>query len=364
MRKILSLLGDFMHLRWIDALKGFAIIMVVVGHMNIPSNLLKYIFSFHMPLFFFIAGYLSNLDKYLNSPESFLKNKFKSLIIPYFSFTIMAYVYCLIFDAIYQPEIRNIKIFSDGFSAEVYEVLYSTGSDLLNYPLWFLTCLFATETLFYFIVRKYSHQRNKLLLLIIFISIIGYLYPLYINFRLPWNFDIALTSIVFYSTGYQLRKYYSKNERPTSLYKNTSLLIGFFCIHIFLLFIVGKNIPRFDLNTMIYGNYFLFYMITFSGIFTYIFLFQGIKQSRILEFYGRNSLIILGLHIIISDFLSDMTEFLDLNIISPKKNILSFISFIFLVLVLMLPIIKLINRYFPLLIGKKETNRKELLYIE
>ena len=43
----------------IDAAKGMAIVLVVMGHVctGIPG-LVKWIYSFHMPLFFLISGYL------------------------------------------------------------------------------------------------------------------------------------------------------------------------------------------------------------------------------------------------------------------------------------------------------------------
>lgn len=45
-------------LDWIDIAKGVAIILVIVGHtVPNPSPLRHAIFSFHMPVFFILAGY-------------------------------------------------------------------------------------------------------------------------------------------------------------------------------------------------------------------------------------------------------------------------------------------------------------------
>ena len=42
---------------WIDAAKGIGILLVVLGHtFNIPVWLHNWIYSFHMPLFFLLAG--------------------------------------------------------------------------------------------------------------------------------------------------------------------------------------------------------------------------------------------------------------------------------------------------------------------
>ena len=74
-------------LDYIDKLRGFAIILVVLGHLYLPNTkegnlhpMAEMIYSFHMPLFFFISGYLCEvthkIDKigYLN----FLKKKITS----------------------------------------------------------------------------------------------------------------------------------------------------------------------------------------------------------------------------------------------------------------------------------------------
>lgn len=53
-------------LLWIDNLRGFLILLVILGHciQNTNSNyqsdiLFCYIYSFHMPLFIFVSGYVS-----------------------------------------------------------------------------------------------------------------------------------------------------------------------------------------------------------------------------------------------------------------------------------------------------------------
>lgn len=43
--------------RWIDIAKGIGIILMVIGHADAPRLLKNWIYGFHMPLFFIIAGY-------------------------------------------------------------------------------------------------------------------------------------------------------------------------------------------------------------------------------------------------------------------------------------------------------------------
>ena len=48
---------------WVDFAKGSAIILVVLGHFS-EGDLQKFIFVFHMPFFFVMAGYLLNFNKW------------------------------------------------------------------------------------------------------------------------------------------------------------------------------------------------------------------------------------------------------------------------------------------------------------
>ena len=48
---------------WVDFAKGVAIILMVLGH-AVYNDLQKFIFVFHMPFFFVIAGFLLNFEKW------------------------------------------------------------------------------------------------------------------------------------------------------------------------------------------------------------------------------------------------------------------------------------------------------------
>ena len=76
----------------LDLFKGIAIILVVVGHVisrNWEGVLDKHpvytwIYSFHMPLFFFISGFLINHTFGKKDIVSCLKKKVLALLLPYF----------------------------------------------------------------------------------------------------------------------------------------------------------------------------------------------------------------------------------------------------------------------------------------
>ena len=53
-------------IKWIDNAKGCAIILVLLGHFLSCTKLTAIIYAFHMPLFFFLSGYVFSLRKYEN----------------------------------------------------------------------------------------------------------------------------------------------------------------------------------------------------------------------------------------------------------------------------------------------------------
>ena len=62
----------------LDILKGIGIVLVILGHQYLPIG--HFIYSFHMPLFFLISGYLY----YKKEIKESLVKDFRRLIIPYF----------------------------------------------------------------------------------------------------------------------------------------------------------------------------------------------------------------------------------------------------------------------------------------
>lgn len=73
----------------LNSLRGFGILLVVLGHTSQSVGLVHWIFSFHMPLFFIISGMLFHERQFLDS----VKKKAVSLLVPYLFFGIATFVY-------------------------------------------------------------------------------------------------------------------------------------------------------------------------------------------------------------------------------------------------------------------------------
>ena len=97
-------------IEWLSVLQGFSMLLVVIGHVsltNVPGDVTtpiatgieRTIYTFHMPLFIFISGWLFYYTCIgrNKSYKDMLVSKAKRLAIPFFAFTIIAMVLKLAF---------------------------------------------------------------------------------------------------------------------------------------------------------------------------------------------------------------------------------------------------------------------------
>lgn len=77
----------FIRLKWLDIAKGITIILMVIGHTSIPDPFSRFIYAFHMPLFFIASGWTTNWNKY-NYME-FAKRKFRSIMVPFMVYSVI-----------------------------------------------------------------------------------------------------------------------------------------------------------------------------------------------------------------------------------------------------------------------------------
>jgi|GEM_PF-144327 len=388
-----------MRLHWIDALKGIGIILVVFAHHSLPIALDTYIFSFHMPLFFFISGFLFDFGKYAESAAGFVKGRFRSLIVPYFFFALLTCLFYFLLDTGFQPGVTNIEFFENSALSGIYSILYALGP-LVSYnpPLWFLSCLFVTELLFYGFAKKYYGEPGKLVLWLTAAGIVGYLYSVYVPFRLPWNADVALAAVVFYGAGNLFRKFTEQEResgsglslnsgsglsadsslntvsslnvslstnsgsgfrekvfRAEKLFPGVFILLNLLYLGYLLAF---PTTDKLNMNVLKYGNFFSFYLLAFSGIFTSVYLFKKVGSSKILEYYGRNSLIVLALHFPLKDVLTKLALLsFGVELEYFYYNLAFALSLTVLNLICLVPVIFIINNYFPFILGKKKSSR-------
>lgn len=112
----------------IDILKGIAIIMVVMGHMFVPytsyldSSVNQLIYSVHMPLFFFLSGYVFHLKLYgkFEVIRTICKRTL-TLLLPFLSFSAL---YCFAYSLSYGNMIVNNEMHNGyWFTLVLWEII-------------------------------------------------------------------------------------------------------------------------------------------------------------------------------------------------------------------------------------------------
>ena len=142
---------------WIDFGKALSIILVVYRHC--PPNEFNLISS--MPLFFFMSGLLFSFEKY-NSFWDFFKHRSRQLLVPYFSFFTIFYLFWLFVGrSVSSPEEQALPLYMP-----MLEYLYGRPESVCL-PLWFISCLFSMQILF-FLFKKINRNLTAIILMLMF----------------------------------------------------------------------------------------------------------------------------------------------------------------------------------------------------
>ena len=188
---------------WIDCLKGFGAVLVIFGHLNPFFPIERYIYSFHMPLFFIVS---CATTKWSVSNEDYLRKLKKTaihLLIP----VLATYVFILIVQIIRDHSlILDLHWYKDRrftlFFASGYRVPFAGMEGAALGKPWFLVALFIGRSVFDYLHMKLS--KIHLLLASLLIGISGMLLG---NLQfLPFSFDVALAVMPFLYFGYRLQE--------------------------------------------------------------------------------------------------------------------------------------------------------------
>jgi fucose 4-O-acetylase-like acetyltransferase len=244
----------------------------------------------------------------------------------------------------------NINNFKVNPLVPIIGTFYSTLTDnwlVYNFPLWFITCLFVAEVIFY-LLNRITNNKKIIFLLLASLSIAGFLDSIYSPLRLPWSADIALTAAVFLGIGNLVR---GKLDKSIIFSKKIIFLILFFIINFTL---INLNIKA-DMALKEFGNYFYFYIAAFAGIFFYVIASKIINKNTILSYIGKNTFIILAFHVPVSRTIIATQNFL-FNI--PKDlSVYAFywaILYLTIQMILLIPVIYIMNKFFPFVLRSKK----------
>lgn len=303
-------------LKYIDIAKGIAIIVVVMSHVGYYNLFSAYIGQCYIQMFFLITGYVMAQSKSITakSKKEFLCIRAQRLLRPYIFYNCIIMV-CYIPLAKINGEmsisffVTNIIGIFYARKSWVYPYVNAENSlmSLGNSPMWYLPCAFVSNFLLYSIVKIKKWGGGELTV-IWGLFCIAYIFgksPI----LMPWSLDIVPVACIFMLVGYWLKKL-GILEKLAS--KNSRIIIILFILLYILLvsFDTGVNLSIREYG----GSIILSCLIGIIGsiiLLLFCLMIENIKWIYLIfGEIGKNTIPILGLHIIINKYLLLLDNFL------------------------------------------------------
>lgn len=279
---------------WLDIVKLFAIVLVVYGHCiqqfdgnYLESSLFVAIYSFHMPMFMMLSGYMLDYNKLLNW-KGVLAKRLYQLIFPSIFWLTIAYV---------------IK--------GALDISQLSLSRALWFGLWFLKSLFVCTILLVVPQQIFRHKYISLTISLILSQItvfIPHLWFLQLNVMLP-----SLMAGMF------VKDIFVKSKKQTVIITIVSFIVFLFLLHYF-----DKDILYPDMFLMLSDNWIDQYYIqlykviigisggiSILGLFKILFESAEIKIIKRLSALGRFTLEIYILQSLILEVL--LSHYLEIS---------------------------------------------------
>ncbi len=323
-------------MRYIDAMKGIAILMVMFAHsmMNNSTkveseyaramNLLSYM---ALPCFFFVNGYLYN-HKYSLSPVSSIIKKFKAYYIPFVGFSLFFWLFHNVFVKLHltSEELYSFKDYAVRFVL-VFLMHMESG---LNGAMWFLRALLLMVCIY--ILLEYSlrkiEDRNKryliLFVIIVIMAVTGKVVPIPNYYNIPRIFrDFYMFFLGVLVREYEVDKFIDKHKIPVFLVCGSAITATGF------IFFGGlaKETYGLDIPGILCGMIAIFTLSKMSFV----------ENSKFLALCGKASLDIMCLHFlaykVVSFFIIKKNN-LDIERLTEKPVLLDTHGITFLIYVI------------------------------
>lgn len=300
----------------IDVAKGLCLYLVILGHVaTAGGTAFNWIFSFHMPAFFFLSGMTFHPDKYKDCKNFFI-TKIKKRVLPYFLISFLGFLISLCI-----PYYRTPLLHADPKYVLSW-LFYYAQPKLLNIgQIWFLIGLFMAEVIAYFWLRLFGNKPLllkcyaflALLLLAVNIRRIDPYLP--VGSRLPWKIDTGLGAAVFLIAGYYTSKYHLSDKL-----KQLSPFLVPLCIWVN--YYTGPRLGGYvNICDCVYSHAVYYFLASFCGIAALVMAAGWIKNCRFWQYCGRYSLPLFAMQNFSIDPITAIASVLFQTAFIPMQNI-------------------------------------------
>ncbi len=364
---------------FIDIARIYGVALVYYGHFiesymkagsAVAATHYKFIYSFHMPLFFILSGYIAKEHLAGTEFSLYLKRQAASRLVPYAFLSLI-----LILPTFWTTDFTvGLELPTTEGYVKGIAVTFLAGFPYFNIPTWFLICLFVVEMMHY-AVSRYLTTYSRVVLIGLSFYLIGSILAWYAGFLRPTNilsphgkiypyFMVleAFTGYSFYLVGVYLNR---KKFLAGNVARHRCFLGVLVCLAlVYYSFDLNKGMfamPFYDavvLATSSHGNVILFPLTAIVGSVMILLLAKLTAKNKTLLFLGSNTLIIFGLNGVFYHFINDR---LALWLLSHHSGHFMVIlttgaAAALCSILLTVPFVFLFNFIIPQLIGKPKKN--------
>lgn len=288
----------------IDVARALGLVLVYYGHfieqvmyLKNPDAALhyKWIYSFHMVLFFVLSGWARGFKPWSNTLQDFVRATLAGRIVPYLFFSLLVAALSLVLPGWFP--VADLTT-SAGYLQGVLAT--ALGFPLFNIPMWFVACLVSVECL-HRLAGPLLHSTNRILLAVLVCYVGGYgLNSEYFFFgqnRNFWFVHEVPVVYAFYLLGVLAGRqgFLPRITRPMAA---VGFLVGLAVVQ--LTFDQNQGPFRYLQAVVIvlsgHGHFVWFPLTALAGTAMMLCLGQLLRSYRWLVFLGRNALILLGLN--------------------------------------------------------------------
>ena len=322
------------HIQWIDISKIIGIYIVILGHIlnsdkPIEGELNTMIYAFHMPFFFFVSGVLFSTKN--QTLWEFCKSKFKSIIIPYFLLNIV----CLL---LYIPKYIYTRDFP---THDLLTLCDGHMGTAFSGPSWFLICLFYVMLLAFAVSKLNIWWQSFVMVLSIILSYIVS------GKSLPLDINCVPCAFVFFYGGYLLKRYL-----PDMQWKKIYVLLYAAVAFVMFVILALYNGPV-SMDMILGRTSYLFWVVAALGITMLFFSSQllSLHTHTWARLLSSGTIVILCMHHVLIDYTMDF--FLVQHSFHLPMLLREFLL-CGVILAVFIPIIMLIEKYVPILMGYRK----------
>lgn len=284
-------------LQWIDIAKGICMISVIMGHLG--ASEFSFVYAYHLVTFFILSGYTLR-KKALTG--AYLKDKFVRLMVPYFitcaTVTVIDVINAIVLDQIVTTkEITGIvynDIVRSFFASGTFKTLGSIPmSNKIVGAIWFLPAMFFAILIAQFLLNIFQSKKAQLACGVA-IAAVGSMLATVI--WLPFSVQSAMLAVPFVLVGKYLKDFEILDKLKWWHFLLMAAVFAAGCY-------TGKA-QVFYMVTCKMEDWFITPLCSLCSGLLVIGLARLIKHSRLLEFIGKNSLIVLCVHLVEMNTLS------------------------------------------------------------